>query len=88
MVKTHNCLLKVNNGTDSNMTYVVDWYRQGRLGDYVSWPKEIQPGQDLKVHSCERDRSLIGCSGFVTYKMFFDTEITLAFSNPAAGKMS
>ena len=85
MVKVHNCLVKINNGTESDMMYVGDWYKHGRLGDGFSWPEVILPGQDPTVLSYERDWSWIGCSGYVTYKMF-DTDITIAFSNPATGR--
>ena len=84
MVKTHNCIVKINNGTKSDFTYGTDWYDSGRLADSFSWPKTIKPGQQTNVLSYEKDWSWAGCSGYVTYKMF-DTDITIAFSNPSAG---
>ena len=88
MAKTHNCLVKFSNGPNStNMTYVTEWYKQGRLADGFSWPDTIEPGYCDKngVLSYERNWAvLVGCSGYVTYRMF-DTEITIAFSNPFRG---
>ena len=81
MVKTHNCLVKINNGTESEFTYRTEHYYRGRLADDFTWPTTIKPGHETNVLSYERDNSWAGCSGYVTYKMF-DTEITIAFSNP------
>ena len=85
MVKVHNCLLKIYNGQNSgHMTYVTDWYDSGRLGDGFSWPMTIKPGHESQILNYERDWALAGCSGYVTYRMF-DTDITIAFSNPSVG---
>ena len=85
MVKTHNCLVKISNGpTSSDMTYVEDWYEHGRLAEGFQWPTTIKPGQESDVLSYELDWSWAGCSGYVTYNMF-DTDITIAFSNPSVG---
>lgn len=85
MVKTHNCLVKINNGTGSDFTYERDWYDSGRLADEEHWPATIKPTQETNVLNYEPDWSLEGCSGYVTYTMY-DTEITIAFSNPSAGR--
>ena len=87
MVKNCNCLVKISTGPNcSDMTYVEDWYVHGRLADGFSWAKTIKPGhEELNgVLSYERDGSWVGCSGYVTYKLF-DTDITIAFSNPSVG---
>ena len=84
MVKIHNCLVQISNGTESDMAYVVDWYDSGRLANGFDWPKTIKPGQQPSILNYERDWALAGCSGYVTYKMF-DTDITIGFSNPSAG---
>jgi len=88
MVKTHNCLVKFSNGLNStDMTYVTEWYKHGRLADGFSWPDTIEPGYRDKngVLSYERNGAVfVGCSGYVTYKMF-DTEVTIAFANPYRG---
>ena len=85
MVKSHNCLVTISNGQNSSdMTFVKDWYDSGRLADGYSWPTTIKPGDESKVLSYEKDWSWAGCSGYVTYSMF-DTDITIAFSNPSAG---
>ena len=84
MVKSHNCLVKINNETKSDMTFVGDWYEHGRLGDGFPWPAVIKPGKEASVLSYELDWSWAGCSGYVTYKIF-NTDITIAFSNPTVG---
>ena len=85
MVKSHNCLVKISNGPNSNdMTYVRDFYDHGRVADGFQWPTTIKPGQESDVLNYEVDWSLAGCSGYVTYNMF-DTDITIAFSNPPVG---
>jgi len=66
------------------MTYVRDWYDSGRVADSYSWDETIKPGSGKDVLNYERDWALAGCSGYVTYKIF-DTEITIAFSNPSVG---
>ena len=85
MSKSNNCLVKIYDGTDSSdMTYVADWYDHGRLADGFSWRETIKPGEKRDVLSYEVDWSWAGCSGYVTYRMF-DTNITIAFSNPLVG---
>ena len=42
------------------------------------------PGHESHILNYERDWALAGCSGYVTYRMF-DTDITIAFSNPSVG---
>ena len=85
MVKTHNCLVRISNGPNSrDMTHVTDWYDSGRVADSFSWPQTITPGQESVVLNYEKDWSWAGCSGYVTYRMF-DTDITIAFSNPVSG---
>ena len=85
MAKTNNCLVKIVNGADSSdMTYVADWYNHGRLAEGFSWRETIKPGEKRDVLSYELDWSWAGCSGYVTYRMF-DTNITIAFSNPSVG---
>ena len=84
MVKEHNCIIRISNGTKSVFNYVRDWYDSGRLADGYSWPNEIQPSHETNILSYEKDWSWAGCSGYVTYRMY-DTEITFAFSNPASG---
>ena len=85
MSKTNNCLVKIYNGPDSSdMTYVSEWYRNGRLAEGFSWTETIKPGERRDVLNYELDWSWAGCSGYVTYKIF-DTNITIAFSNPSVG---
>ena len=66
------------------MSYMEEWYNSGRLADGFSWPKTINAGDHQKVLSYERDWSMAGCSGYVTYKMN-NTNVTIAFSNPLLG---
>ena len=66
------------------MSYMEEWYYSGRLADGFSWPKTINAGDHQKVLNYERDWSMAGCSGYVTYKMN-NTNVTIAFSNPLLG---
>ena len=85
MVKTHTCNVKISNRPkSSDMTYVREWYNQGRLAEGFQWPTTIKPGQESNILNCEQDWAVAGCSGSVTYKMV-DTDITIAFSNPTVG---
>lgn len=85
MAKTNNCLVKIVNDPDSGeMVYVSHWYQNGRLAEGFSWNDTIKPGEKRDVLSYELDWSWAGCSGYVTYSMF-DTNITIAFSNPFLG---
>ena len=85
MVKEHNNLVKIYNGPNSSdMTYKGDWFDSGRVADGYSWPETIKPDEQSDVLCYEKDWALTGCSGYVTYRMF-DTDITIAFSNPDVG---
>ena len=84
MVKVHNVRVEITNKTPFNMTYSTDWYNSGRLADTYSWPQTIGSGRTADVLNYERDWSLAGCSGFVTY-VVDGTDITIAFSNPLFG---
>ena len=53
-------------------------------GWFPRWPKTINAGEHQKVLNYERDWSMAGCSGYVTYKMN-NTNVTIAFSNPLLG---
>ena len=84
-LKLKKCLVKIINGPNSSdMTYLSDWYFNGRLADGYSWGDTIKPGEKREVLSHEVDWSWTGCSGYVTYRMC-DTNITIAFSNPTFG---
>lgn len=84
MVKKHNCRVKIFNNSKYKMKYERDWYDSGRLADSYSWPKIIEPGREADILNYEKNWSLAGCSGFVTYEMSCK-EITIAFSNPSSG---
>ena len=84
MVKNNNCRVKIFNNSKSKMTYVRDWYYSGRLADSYSWQQIIEPGDKADILNYERDWSVVGCSGYVTYEML-SMEITIAFSNPLVG---
>ena len=84
MVKEYNCRVKIFNNSKSKMTYVREWYDSGRLADSYFWPQIIEPGHDADILNYERNWSLAGCSGYVTYEMLC-REITIAFSNPVVG---
>lgn len=84
MVKTHNVLVKISNKSGFDMTYKDDWYDSGRVADGFSWPKSISNDDHQDVLNYERDYSLFGCSGYVTYGMG-GVNVTIAFSNPSVG---
>ncbi|XP_074620183.1 uncharacterized protein LOC141878991 [Acropora palmata] len=84
MVKTHNCLVEIENKTIFPMTYVREWYSSGRVADGFTWTDVASAGH-LKVNNYERDAALAGCSGYVTYQIA-GTEFSIAFSNPSVGK--
>ena len=84
MVKTHNCLVEIENKTIFRMTYVRDWYGSGRVADGFKWT-DVAPDGHLIVNNYERDSALAGCSGYVTYQIG-GTEFSIAFSNPSVGK--
>lgn len=84
MVKIHNNLVKIYNNSGFDMTYKEEWYDSGRVADGFSWPKSISNGDHREVLNYERDWSLAGCSGYVTYEMG-GHQVTIAFSNPSVG---
>ena len=85
MGKAHSVVLTITNKSGHDMTYKTDWFYSGRLSNGFGWPTAIPNGAvDVKVPCYERDGSITaGCSGYVTYDLF-GTDITIAFSNPAA----
>ena len=85
MGKKHSVILTITNKSGHNMTYTTDWFYSGRVSNGFNWPQRIPNGAvDVKVPCYERDGSMAGCSGYVTYDLF-GTDITIAFSNPAVG---
>ena len=67
------------------MCFLRDWYDSGRIADGYSWPKIIADRSHEDVLNYEKDWSMAGCSGYVTFEMG-GTEVTIAFSNPSAGR--
>ena len=67
------------------LRYLRDWYDSGRVADGYSWPKTIADKSHEDVLNYERDWSMAGCSGYVTYEIG-GSEVTIAFSNPSAGR--
>ena len=65
------------------MSFLRDWYDSGRIADRFSWPKAIADRSSAEILNYEKDWSMAGCSGYVTYAMG-GTEVTVAFSNPSA----
>ena len=84
MVKTHNCLVEIENKTMFHMTYVRDWYDSGRVADGFVWT-DVAADDHLIVNNYERDNFYEGCSGYVTYQIG-GTEFSIAFSNPSIGR--
>ena len=80
-MKIHCVLLKIQNSSGIEMTYKSDWYHRGRLADGFEWPGTIGGNDHTEVLNYERDLSLAGCSGYVTY-IIGSAEVTIAFSNP------
>ena len=83
MLRTHSCLVEIQNKTMFPMTYVRDWYGSGQVADECAWT-DVSPDDHLIVNNYERDGSLAGCSGYVTYQVC-GTEFSIAFSNPVWG---
>ena len=84
MGKRHSVVLKLNNQCDHDMIVKTSCFFSGRLSNGFGWPNRIARGDNQTVSCYERDGSLAGCSGFVTYTMG-GTDVTIAFSNPTFG---
>ena len=84
MVKEHSIKVTISNNSGIDMDLRGDWFDSGRLADAYSWPQKISNGQKTVTQCYEKDWSMAGCSGEVTYVMS-GTEITIAFSNPKVG---
>ena len=84
MVKAHNCLLKITNDSGMNMHFCRYWFDSGRVADGFDWAPVIKNDSRSDILCYEKDWSLAGCSGYVTYKMG-STEVTIGFSNPIVG---
>lgn len=83
-MKLHNCLIKIANNSGMDMKLQKDWFDSGRVADGFEWPHVIETRNHADVLCYEKDFSLAGCSGYVTYKMG-TTDITISFSNPILG---
>ncbi len=87
MPKSHVVSLTIRNNTALPLSYVADWFDSGRLADGASWPSSIAPGDHVDNIQCyEKDWATAGCSGLVEYSLGDLGTITIAFSNPSAGK--
>ena len=84
MVKQNNVHLIIENNSGFTMMSPTAWFESGRIADSFKWPSSVSDGQKLDVLCYERDWSLGGCSGTVTYTMN-GTKVTFAFSNPLIG---
>ena len=67
-----------------DMRFHRSWFNNGRVADGFDWPHVIKNGDHSDILCYERDFSLFGCSGLVTFEMD-NTEVTIAFSNPVIG---
>ena len=85
MPKIHNCLVKIHNNSGMKMHFLRDWYDSGRVADGYSWPIDIADKTHKDILNYEKDGSMAGCSGYVTYEIG-GSELTIAFSNPSAGR--
>ena len=84
MVKQNNVHLIIENNSGVTMMSPTAWFEWGRIADSFEWPSTVPHGQKLDVLCYERDWSVGGCSGMVTYVMN-GTRVTFAFSNPFIG---
>ena len=84
MVKSHNCLLKIKNNSGMDMRFYRSWFDTFQVADGFDWPHVIRNGDHSEILCYERDFSLAGCSGLVTFEIN-TTEVTIAFSNPVIG---
>ncbi|WP_343644170.1 hypothetical protein [Chryseobacterium sp.] len=85
MTKSHNIILEITNNTNEVMYYQSSWFDSGRVSDNFSIPEAISPFSSIGVQFYEKDISLAGCSGYITY-ILCNTLFTVAFSNPVSGR--
>jgi len=86
----HTVHLRIINHSHLPLAFKEAWFDHGRLKSCCHWPKVIKGYNSMEVYMHEADHSFAGCSGYVTYIMgqhtATSTPVTIAFSNPAAGK--
>merc|ERR1711872_113285 len=86
----HTVHLRIINHSHLPLAFKEAWFDHGRLKSCCHWPKVIKGYNSMEVYMHESDHSFAGCSGYVTYIMgqhtATSTPVTIAFSNPAAGK--
>lgn len=86
MPKSHVIKITITNQTQLPMKFTQEWFDTGRVADGWSWPDTIQPGGKEIIECYERDNAPTGCSGYVEYDLGGNGNLTIAFSNPYAGK--
>jgi len=76
--------MQIYNNSGIDMPFLRYWYDSGRVATGYSWPQVIADKSQGDVLNYEKDYSMVGCSGYVTYEME-GTEVTISFSNPSVG---
>ena len=83
MTKTHRVRVLIINQSNLDIFHKSETYFSGRPANEVSW-LAVRQGEIGDFLSYERDYSLAGCSGYVTYEIG-GTPVSIAFSNPLVG---
>lgn len=81
MPKSHIVKLSIKNDSPYPMSQPNAWFDTGGVAEGHNL-EEIPANAERTMWFCESNYSLIGCSGYVTYRMN-NSFITIAFSNPS-----
>lgn len=84
MSKTHVVKLLITNNSGYALSDPTPWFDSGRVADGWSIPTKINSGSKAIVEMYEKDWSMAGCSGYITYHLN-SGYVTFAFSNPVVG---
>ena len=84
MTKNHKVRVIIVNKSGLDMIYRDDKYFHGELAASPGKWMDVKNDDVGDFLSNERDYSIVGCSGYVTYGIG-DEMVTIAFSNPQVG---
>ena len=84
MTKKHKVRVIIVNKSGLDMIYKDDKYFHGELAASSRKWMDVKNDDVGDFLSNERDYSMVGCSGYVTYGIG-DEMVTIAFSNPQVG---
>ena len=84
MTKTHKVRVIIFNKSGLDMIYKEDKYYHGEIAPSSRKWMDIKNDDVGDFLSQECDYSILGCSGYVTYRIG-DEILTIAFSNPEVG---